>query len=140
MFGLGVFAEGVDVGVADFGQDGFGDFGLGVDDDGVVIYFGDLRTVNQEVGIVEALEERPADAKLLDDEAAGVDDVVVDFAEFVAFFVEDGHTGGHEMELVDFVEFDDVTGGDEFVAGIDDEADVAKFAHVGDAQKRWLVG
>lgn len=70
------------------------------DDDFVVGDFNDLRSIDEEASVVEALNESPFDVKLLNHEAARFNRKVFDFAEFVLAFVYDRHADEIKVDVI----------------------------------------
>ena len=73
-----------------------------------------------------------------DVEAAGVDGVVVDFAEFAAGFVDDWFAFEAEVIVEDFLEADEVIGWHDVVGAVDDHAEAAEFSDVADVEDGWV--
>lgn len=98
------------------------------DDDFVVVDFDNFVAVDGKFGVHKRFESGAFDDDLVDGEGVAIDDVADDFAEMRAALGFDFEINGVKMEGHDLVDIDDVGAVYEFVFGVDDKAEVAKFA------------
>ena len=118
---------------------GFFGLSLRLDDDGIIINLDDLRPMDNQLSIIEAVEPRAPDDELLDDKITRLDRIVANLTQTSSALVLNSHTQKVKLELVEALDLDNVGGGDELVDGVDDHAEFTHLTYISQAEQHGCV-
>ena len=105
----------------------------------VVVNFDNLRAVYQQARIGQAFDEATSHAELLNDEARGINAIVINFTKSVFGLVNDIHADKLKVKFVKFANFDNIVNTDKFVAAVNNHTNITEFPDVSDPNERGMV-